>query len=192
MSESSSRAQRRRDTEARILGAARSLFAAQGFQRTTIRAVAAAAAVDPALVMQYFGSKQDLFTAASRVEVDDPELDDPAALVELVLTRIGMKIGALPETSLAMIRSMLTHPEATEHARTALGGQIDQLRAAIPGPDAELRAGLVIAAMLGVIVSHQLLDLDALHGATGENIAELLRPAFRVLTGLPESTSENG
>jgi AcrR family transcriptional regulator len=184
----SARAQRRRNTEARILDVARTLFAAQGYQSTTIRAVAAAAGVDPALVMQYFGSKQDLFAAASRVDLDDPDLDDSEELVELVLTKIGMKIGALPETSLAMMRSMLTHPEATELVRTALGSQIDQLGAAIPGEDAALRAGLVVATMLGVIVSHQLLDLGALHNATGDRIAELLRPALRLLAGIPDPT----
>ncbi|MFD0509723.1 helix-turn-helix domain-containing protein [Streptomyces aureus] len=56
-----SRADRRRATEARILDSARELFAEKGFDRTTIRAVATAASVDPALVMQYFGSKRELF-----------------------------------------------------------------------------------------------------------------------------------
>jgi AcrR family transcriptional regulator len=185
----SARAQRRRDTEARILGEARTLFATQGFQRATIRAVAAAAGVDPALVMQYFGSKQDLFIAASRVDVDDPDLDDPEALIDLVLTKIRMKVGALPETSLAMMRSMLTHPEATELVRTALGDQIDQLGAAIPGEDATVRGGLIIATMLGIIVSHQLLDIDALHDVTGDHIAELLRPALRLLAGIGEPSA---
>ncbi|MFC7639949.1 helix-turn-helix domain-containing protein [Streptosporangium lutulentum] len=59
-----SRAERRRHSEQRILEAARALFAERGFERTTIRAVAASAGVDPALVMQYFESKQELFSRA--------------------------------------------------------------------------------------------------------------------------------
>ncbi|MFG1604147.1 TetR family transcriptional regulator [Actinoplanes sp. NPDC049265] len=59
------RAEQRRRTEARILAAARHLFAAVGYDRTTIRAVAAAAEVDAGLVMHYFGSKDALFAQAT-------------------------------------------------------------------------------------------------------------------------------
>ena len=52
------------DTRAEILASARALFADRGFGRTTIRAVAADAGVDPALVHHYFGTKDDLFVAA--------------------------------------------------------------------------------------------------------------------------------
>src|SRR5690606_11899482 len=58
---------RGRRSEARILEAARSLFAEVGYERATIRAVAGAAGVDPALVMQYFGGKQELFQRAVQV-----------------------------------------------------------------------------------------------------------------------------
>ena len=60
------RDERRRRTEATILEAARELFAADGFERTTIRGVAARAGIDPALVMQHFGSKEGLFAASTR------------------------------------------------------------------------------------------------------------------------------
>lgn len=60
------RDERRRRSETAILGAARALFAETGFERATIRAVAARAGVDPALVMQYYGSKEGLFAAATR------------------------------------------------------------------------------------------------------------------------------
>jgi AcrR family transcriptional regulator len=60
------RDERRKRTEAAILEAARALFAETGYERATIRAVAGAAGVDPALVMQHFGSKEGLFAAAAR------------------------------------------------------------------------------------------------------------------------------
>src|SRR3954467_7363828 len=60
-----SRADQRRGTEARILAAARDRFAESGYQRTTIRSVAALAGVDPGLVMHYFGSKAGLFSRAA-------------------------------------------------------------------------------------------------------------------------------
>src|ERR1700729_3967060 len=56
-----SRAEQRRRTEARILDAATEVFFSAGYDRTTIRAVAAAAGVDAGLVMHYFGSKQQLY-----------------------------------------------------------------------------------------------------------------------------------
>ncbi len=58
------------DTRAEILASARGLFATRGVGNTSIRAVAAAAGVDPSLVHHYFGSKQDLFVAALELRVD--------------------------------------------------------------------------------------------------------------------------
>ncbi|MGK5555558.1 TetR family transcriptional regulator [Actinomadura kijaniata] len=182
-----SRAERRRATEARILDSARALFAERGFDRTTIRAVASAANVDPALVMQYFGTKRELFTRAARVPAPPP---DPAgldgdALVEHLLTGLGLKLGGLPEGTLATMRSMLTDPDAAEHARRALGAQIDSVGAAIPGEDAALRAALALTTILGAAIGHQLLGLPALRDASPDRVAALLRPALRALTRPP-------
>jgi AcrR family transcriptional regulator len=58
------------DTRAEILASARTLFATRGFPGTSVRAVAAAAGVDPALVHHYFGTKDDLFVAALQLPVD--------------------------------------------------------------------------------------------------------------------------
>src|ERR1700761_1614266 len=63
-------------TRAAILDNARSQFGDHGFERTTIRSVAAAAGVDPALVMHYFSSKAGLFAAASRFEIAFPDLSE--------------------------------------------------------------------------------------------------------------------
>ncbi|MFD0331445.1 TetR family transcriptional regulator [Streptacidiphilus monticola] len=74
-------------TRERILGAARSLFAEQGFDRTSLRGVAAAAGVDVALVSHYFGSKQRLFAEAAALPVD------PAEVVPRVLAGPREEIG---------------------------------------------------------------------------------------------------
>ncbi|MFK0069643.1 TetR family transcriptional regulator [Streptomyces sp. NPDC091046] len=178
-----SRAARRRATEARILDSARELFAERGFDRTTIRAVAASAGVDPALVMQYFGSKRKLFTAAVQAVPAAPPTAGPDALVDQLLATLGLKLGGLPEGTLAMLRSMLTDPAAADHARAALGRQIDGIGAALPGDaDAELRAALVVSTLLGVAVGHQLLGLSPLRDAPADRIAALLRPALAALT----------
>ena len=65
------RAEQRRQTEARILAAAREMFAELGYDRTTIRAVATAAGVDAGLVMHYFGTKDELFARAAKLPADE-------------------------------------------------------------------------------------------------------------------------
>ena len=65
------------DTRAEILASARELFATRGFGSTSVRAVAAEAGVDPALVHHYFGTKDDLFMAALQIPVDPRELLAP-------------------------------------------------------------------------------------------------------------------
>ncbi|MFC5825339.1 TetR/AcrR family transcriptional regulator [Nonomuraea insulae] len=177
------RAERRRRTEARILEAARALFADVGFERATIRGIAKAAEVDPALVMQYFGSKQELFQQAVRVTlVADGELG-AEEVVENVLGTLNVKLGELPQSSLAMMRSMLTHPEAAASAREVLGKQVERLAETLPGEDARLRAALITLVMLGVTVGHQLLEMEELAGVPQEEIARVLRPSLRALAG---------
>ncbi|MFF7365945.1 TetR family transcriptional regulator [Streptomyces sp. NPDC008125] len=184
---STSRADRRRATEVRILVSARELFAQKGFERTTIRAVAAAAGVDPALVMQYFGSKRGLFgQAVQALPVPPAAPSDTGELVDQLLASLCLKLGGLPEGALAMMRSMLTDQAAAEHVRVALGRQIDSVGAALPAEDAELRAALLVTALLGVTVGHQLLGLAPLREASAEQVAALLRPAFQALAGVPE------
>jgi AcrR family transcriptional regulator len=177
-----SRDQRRLRSRERILEAARTLFIKLGYDRTTIRAVGNLAGVDPALVMQHFGSKEGLFRQAVRTEAAEPAAEGPEQLVEELLKRYGVKLETLPRTSLALLRSMLTHPAATEYARDGLGAQADQVSVAISGDDARLRAELIVTSLLGAIIGRHLLELDALRTAAPEQIIARLRPAFQSLT----------
>src|ERR1044071_3794931 len=61
-------------TRAAILKAAQELFAELGYERTTVRDVAARASIDPAMVMRYFGSKEGLFARASAFDLKLPDL----------------------------------------------------------------------------------------------------------------------
>ncbi|WP_393055278.1 TetR/AcrR family transcriptional regulator [Streptomyces sp. LN549] len=180
-----SRTDRRRATEARILDSARELFAAKGFDRTTIRAVAASAGVDPALVMQYFGSKRGLFTQAVQAPPAPRASGDSRALLDHLLATLGVKLGGLPDGTLAMLRSMLTDPAAADHARQALDRQIagigDALSADGDNSEADLRAALIVTTMVGVTIGHQLLGLAPLRDAPADRVAALLRPALDAL-----------
>ncbi|MEU3856284.1 TetR family transcriptional regulator [Streptomyces sp. NPDC028722] len=176
------RGDRRRATEARILDGARELFAEKGFDRTTIRAVATAAGVDPALVMQYFGSKRELFTRVAQTLPALPAAAGTDALVEQLLATVGPGLGGLPEGAVAMMRSMLTDPAAADQVRDTLGRQIDTVAAALPaGADPELRAALVVTTLLGVTVGRQFLGLPPLKDAPADRTAALLRPALKAL-----------
>ncbi|MGH1564189.1 TetR/AcrR family transcriptional regulator [Mumia sp. DW29H23] len=177
-----SRADRRRATEERVLDAARALFAERGFEQTTVRAVAAAAQVDPSLVMQYFGSKRDLFSRAVRAPVESLPPDGPDDVVDRLVESLTLKLGGLPVSTAAMLRSMLTDPEAGDHAREMLGRQVESVAACIPeSSDPDLRAALAVTAIVGVTLGHQLLSLPTLQDASVARIAEVFRPAVEAL-----------
>ena len=178
----SSRAEQRSRTEARILAAASRLFVERGYERTTIRAVAGAAGVDGGLVMHYFGSKQGLFQCVTRAR-PVPELSGSAEQVtEQILARLAESLASEPVYSLALLRSMLTHPEAAQTLRDGAARFEAEISRPIPADDADVRAALVGAVMLGVIVSRHLLNSDVLTAASPEQIIDLLRPGLRSLT----------
>src|ERR1700724_4486191 len=107
-----SRAEQRRRTETRILDAATQVFFSAGYDRATIRAVAAAAEVDAGLVMHYFGSKQQLY----RRVIDTAPVPDlsgtPAEAAEQILAGVADRLPSTPVASLGLLPSMLTNPDA--------------------------------------------------------------------------------
>lgn len=175
------RAYQRRQTQQRILTAARQLFAETGYERTTIRAVATAAGTDPGLVMRYFGSKQKLFDQVAEMPADDLGAGTPEEVTERILASLAAKLTAEPTATLAMLRSMLTHPDAATQVRTSATEQERQLAAAIAAPDAPVRAGLIGAVTLGTVVARHLLHLDGLRTATPDQVTTLLRPLIQAL-----------
>jgi AcrR family transcriptional regulator len=186
------RAERRQHTEKRILGAARELFSRSGYDRTTIRAVAAEADVDPALVMHYFGSKEELFAAAIHVDLEETLAGPEDELAERMLAKLGDKLQKEPVDTLAMLRSMLTNEQAAEGVRHAMARECAQMvGSTIGGADATLRAELLSATMIGVMVGRYLLQLDRLRDADPAEITEILRPCFHsLIDGEAEPTRE--
>jgi AcrR family transcriptional regulator len=182
----SSRAEQRRRTEARILDAATQVFFSTGYDRATIRAVASAAAVDAGLVMHYFGSKQELF----RRVIDAapvPEISGGAREVaEQILAGLASRLASEPAASLALLRSMLTNPEAARAASAGIARHEAQIAQAIPAGDADLRAAIISAITLGITVSRHLIKSDELASADPEQVIELLRPCVVSLAGSPD------
>ena len=111
---------RRRRAPTSLL-AARRRFGSEGYERTTLRAVAADVGVDAALVIRYFGSKQDLFAAAADFEIDLPDLSnvDPDDVASILLPRF-FAVWEEDETFLALLRAAMTSPLAAETLRQCL------------------------------------------------------------------------
>jgi AcrR family transcriptional regulator len=176
-----SRAEQRRRTEARILDAASQIFLAAGYERTTIRAVASAAGVDAGLVMHYFGSKQELYrrviAAAPLPEVSGA----PEEAAEQILATLADRLASEPTASMALLRSMLTNPEAAAVARVGMARYHAQIAEVIPVEDAGLRAAIISAIILGVTVSRHLVKSDDLATADPAQVIDLLRPCLRAL-----------
>ena len=178
MSSAPSRAEQRRRTEARILEAAARLFVESGYERTTIRGIARAAGVDAGLVMHYFGSKQELFQRVTQASPAQPLGGTPEQVSEQILAILADSLTNEPVQSLAVLRSMLTHPEAAQVAQEGAARYRDQISRSIPAADADTRAALVSAIMIGVVVSRHLLRNGGLTDASPQQIVGLLRPCL--------------
>ncbi|MFC4051529.1 TetR family transcriptional regulator [Actinomadura syzygii] len=182
--------QRSDQTRATILDAARRRFAADGYDRATIRAIAADAGIDPSMVMRYYGSKDGLFAAAADVDLRLPDLARvPAGDLGRTLVRhfVERWEGGLADEVLPVVfRSAITNEAAAARLRTIFGGQVAAVLAPrVPDP-AELpaRAGLISSQLLGIALCRYILrlppvvdmDVDAL-------VANLAPTVQRYLTG---------
>jgi len=181
-----SRAEQRRRTEARILDAATRAFLTAGYDRTTIRAVASAAGVDAGLVMHYFGSKQQLYRRVIDAAPVPEVSGTPAEATEQILAALASRLANEPVASLALLRSMLTNPEAADAASAGIARYEAQIAQAIPAADAGLRAAIISAVTLGIMVSRHLIKSDELATADSAQVIRLLRPCMLSLAARPD------
>ncbi|MGY4986433.1 TetR/AcrR family transcriptional regulator [Streptomyces sp. G7(2002)] len=172
-------------TRRRILTAARRKFAEVGYERATIRAIATEAEVDKSSVIQYFGSKQDLFREAVHWQIPHDELttSDPGQTVENRLRSMLDTWAADPDSPMAvLLRTSMTSDEAAELLRRHLTVQVtDHIAATIDAPDARLRAALFSAIMMGLAAQRHLLHLPDLAEADVEDIVRIATPLLRSL-----------
>jgi AcrR family transcriptional regulator len=167
---------KRAHTAQRILEAAGEQFATAGYEGATIRAIAAAAGVDASLVMQHFGSKAALFAAAVRLPPDDQDVAS-----QHLLDVLGVRLGELPPETRALVRSMLTVPEAADSMRAFLDERVENLAGSLDGDDAHLRALLTVSGILGLTIAQHFLRLRAFEDASHD---EILRAAQGWITYL--------
>jgi AcrR family transcriptional regulator len=170
--EPTTRAAKRAATAQRILEAAQIEFGERGLEGTTVRAIAHRAQVDPSLVIQHYGSKSDLFAIAAQLHRESTG-DDVA---EHLLDVLDVRLDEPPPETRALVRSMLTAPEATTAMKEFLDERVANLARAMDGGDAELRAALIVSSILGLTVARHFLKLDALVEISEEQVATTLRP----------------
>jgi AcrR family transcriptional regulator len=173
------------DTRGEILEAARESFAHKGFGATTIRGVAAAAGVDPALVHHYFGAKDDLFIAALQIPVDPREVIptvfaagvDGAGerLLRAFLTVWENQDARLP--LLALVRTSLGESGQVNLLREGLMRMIfGPLGELLPAAEADRRAQLVATQLMGLVVGRYLMRLEPLASMPAEELVGWVAP----------------
>ena len=184
-------------TRAAILNAARAQFQQHGYDRTSIRAVAAAAEIDPSMVMRYFGSKEGLFAAAAHVDLQLPNLGGVPvrqrgqALLEHFIRRWE---GDLSDDVLVLLlRSAVTDERAAQRLQAVFQEQLVDTLSRMSGPEEALRrAGLIASQVLGVALGRYLLRLPGLADRPPADLVADLAPTIqRYLTGrLPATTKQ--
>ncbi|ROS70189.1 TetR family transcriptional regulator [Curtobacterium sp. PhB172] len=176
-----SRDAKRAQTAERIRAAARQQFGANGYEGTTIRSIAAAAGIDPSLVMQHFGSKAALFATAVQLPATSGGGSERAAADHL-LDVLGIRFDALPAETAALVRSMLTVPEAADTMRGYLDERVENLARSLDGDDARLRALLTVSGILGITITQHFLRLSAFEGASRDDLLRAARGWVESLT----------
>jgi AcrR family transcriptional regulator len=180
------------DTRADILDAARELFASAGFSGTSVRAVAAKARVDPALVHHYFGSKDDLFVAALQLPVDPREVlaavvsEGAEGAAERML-RVFVSVWDDPELRLPLLglaRSLLD-PSGKELVRDGfLTVVIRPIGVALGIDEPERRMPIVASQVMGLIFMRYLMEVEPLASMSPDELVAVYAPTIqRYLTG---------
>jgi AcrR family transcriptional regulator len=191
MNSSSPRGRRRGkpDTRARILDVARRRFVDGGYRAFTLRAIAAEADVDFALVSYYFGSKKGLLTAVLA------EVPNPPAIVDRVTQG---NLATFPERALRTALDLWDDPETGAPLRALIAGAahdaafaavvketmqqavIDKIADRVGGKDARKRAAAFYAQIAGLIGTRYLFCLDPIASMSPDEIIEIYRAPLRL------------
>lgn len=181
-----------------IVAAARAAFAAAGYDGTSVRQIAAAAGVDPALVHHYFGAKRGLFVATLQLTIRPDTVlarfvNGPLDEMGERMVRTFLGVWAAPENRLVLVgllRSAASDAEAAGLVRTILtreifGGLAAHLEAAgADAADAALRVTLVGSQLIGLAVARYVVAIPPLATADDETLVAALAPTVqRYLTG---------
>jgi AcrR family transcriptional regulator len=170
-------------TRLAILEAARSAFAAHGYDQTTIRAVAAAAGVDPSMVMRYFGSKAGLFTAAATTHLQVPDLSAvPAARRGEALARHVVERWedtASRDELMLLMRTAVTSDAVAGQLQAVLGAMIQGPVAALGASDADERGAFIATQLLGLALCRYILRQEPLASLPVARVVATIAPSVQ-------------
>lgn len=171
-------------TRAAILEAARQLFAQRGPAATTVRDVAAAAGIDPALVIRYFGSKDELFLRAREFRLQLPPIDTTDAVhVGDRLVRHFLDIWEGPRADMAMavlLRSAASNEASAQQVQEIFTTQVMPFIAKLgTRSSAGRRAGLVATQLLGLALCRYVLRLPTVAHMKPEEIVKFVGPTIK-------------
>lgn len=177
------------ETKAVILAAARERFGASGFQAATIRAIAADAGVDPAMVMRYYGNKDKLFAAAAEFDLRFPDfVGTDRRQVGPALVRHFLERWEGDEALVILLRSSATNGEAAQRMQQIFGTQLQPLVGSlVPADEAGVRAGLIATQILGMALCRFVLRLPPVVGMTPDEVVGWLGPTIQRYLGPPDS-----
>jgi AcrR family transcriptional regulator len=182
------------DTREAILAAAREAFADRGFDAASIRAIATAAGVDPALVHHYFGTKDQLFLDAMQAPFDPSVvLNDvlahgrDGAGERLVRALLRVADSAAGGAIVAMVRSAVTNEVFTGMMREFLIQRILRRMAKefdLDPAEGPLRTSLIATQMAGLIMVRYIIKVEPIASTPPETLAAMIGPNVqRYLTG---------
>ena len=174
-------------TREQIAVAARALFAEAGYERATFRAIAAAAGVDPALVVHFFGSKDELFREV--MQLPPAFADALERVAEGPRDQMGLRLATLvlgglddPRTRpvvLGRIRGATSHPDAAELVRQTVTRDLARLTHAIGSDRPDTRAVLIGAQVVGIALSRYVVAVEPLASMPAADVAALVAPTFQ-------------
>jgi len=175
-----------------VLASAKQHFAAHGYEKTTLRAIARDAHVDPSMVLYLFGSKADLFRESLRLLLDPEQL--VAAMtasdgdIGTRLVRRYLQIWEGPDTAesmIAMLQSATSNPDANEALRSFIQTYVLTAVSGVIGGDeqAPLRAMLAATNLLGTALLRYVMKVPPLADLPAEDVVTLIGPTVnRYLT----------
>jgi AcrR family transcriptional regulator len=169
-------------TRAAILDAARERFASGGYERTTVRAVAQDAGIDPSMVMRYYGSKEGLFAAVIDVELVLPDLSTlPVEDVGAVLVEHFLDLWENDSVLQTLLRVGVTNEAGAARMRAVFAGQILPLaeRFVVTRQDAARRAALVASQVLGMALVRYVLRFGPAADLTRDDVVAWLGPTVQ-------------
>lgn len=176
------------DTQGEILEAAGREFARKGYDGATIRGVASAAGVDPALVLHYFGSKEQLFVATLDVPINPAavlrEVLDGAEPGQMGQRLVATMLGVWDETAhrsplIAVLRSVAGEGPVADTVRQFIERSIITAFAErLPGPEPRLRGVLIGSQVAGLLLARYVVRIEPLASADRHRLAAIYGPTI--------------